>query len=69
MGYEQQVFFNCKVCCMPLITTSNEPLCCLYKVLSLYKEHIKRASLSLFTCPSLEKIQDKGRAFLFNLNV
>lgn len=36
MGYEQQqVLCNCKVCCMPLIITSNELLCC------LYKEHIK----------------------------
>lgn len=65
MGYELQVFFNCKVCCMPLIITSNELLCCLYKVLSLYKEHIKY----VLTFPSLEKIQDKGRVFLFNLNV
>lgn len=61
MGYEQQAFFNCKMCCM------NH--CAVYKVLSLYKEQSKSARLSLFTCPSLEKIQDKARVFLFNLNV
>lgn len=70
MGYEQQVFFNrrCVVC--PSLSLQMN-YCAVFIKFSLFIKSILNmfSGFSLFTCPSLEEIQDKVRVFLFNLKV